>query len=895
MVLGVSLSFSVWAQAPSAAQVEFNIPRQPLSSALAVFARQAGMQVLHRDGDESLMRIFSDEVHETLPAEEALRRLLVKSGLTYEFVNPRTVRLASEGKAREAETSRVGEENSALRMVKGVGNQTDQPEEPADLRSESRSEEAGRSPLSRKGGDSEGVLQEVVVTGTSIHGAAPTSPLTVITIEDIARSGYQTAGEIIRSLPESFTGGQNVNVGLFAGGPQNVSSASRASTANLRGLGSDSTLTLVNGYRLAGTDAGTAADISSIPLAAIDRVEVVTDGASAIYGSDAVAGVVNFILKKSYNGLATSLDFGGATDGGALMQKYSVTAGRDWGGGGAVLSYEFMRQNAVYSEDRDYVADSLVGTSLLPSTRRNSLFLTANQALNERVELFAQGLYTRRSSHSDYNYSPYVDGLLLFQKADVRQYGVVGGASMKFAADWHWSITANSAGTKNVDPQLQQLGGVRSAATGQFLENKTRSFESKLDGTLFNLPAGAVGAALGAGYRNESYFSMYIPGDTNQISANRNVRFIYGEAQVPLVRSDATRAGFSSLTLSIAGRYEEYSDVGSSANPKVGLLYRPMSDLKLRASWGTSFKAPTLLQEANPSQAYLMFAPDPNSTTEQAIVLLRFGGNPQLNPEKSSATTFEAEYTPAWWQGASMRLTYFNIRYKDRIEFPITNTASPLTDPFAAPFLTYLPSEETLAEVIASSQQFNNFTGLPYDPAAVTAIADDRYVNAAKQRASGFDVFFKYGVELARQQLDFSLNTTFLNLTQRVVSLSPEETLSGTVFYPPHVRLRGGATWQRGAWSASGFVNYVGDSEDPSALVPISIASWTTFDAQSNYALGGGTLLDGTRIALSVQNLFNREPPRINSTQSGLPGVNYDATNASALGRFINLQLSKAW
>ncbi len=143
---------------------------------------------------------------------------------------------------------------------------------------------------------------EVIVTGTHIRGAAPTSPLHTVTRKDIEQSGYSQIGDVMRSLPENFAGGQNP--GVFAATYKNAANgnASNASTVNLHGLGTDATLVLLNGHRLPGDYSFQGSDISGVPLAAVQRIEIVPDGASALYGADAVAGVVNMILRKNYHG-----------------------------------------------------------------------------------------------------------------------------------------------------------------------------------------------------------------------------------------------------------------------------------------------------------------------------------------------------------------------------------------------------------------------------------------------------------------------------------------------------------------------------------------------------------------------------------------------------------------
>src|SRR5690606_30755313 len=116
------------------------------------------------------------------------------------------------------------------------------------------------------------------------------------------------------SIPQNFNGGQNP--GVAGGGNQGVGNenASSSSALNLRGLGPAATLTLLNGHRLAYDTVGQGVDISQIPLNAIDRIEIVPDGSSALYGSDAVGGVANVILRRDYDDLYASARLGGSMD-----------------------------------------------------------------------------------------------------------------------------------------------------------------------------------------------------------------------------------------------------------------------------------------------------------------------------------------------------------------------------------------------------------------------------------------------------------------------------------------------------------------------------------------------------------------------------------------------------
>jgi iron complex outermembrane receptor protein len=172
-------------------------------------------------------------------------------------------------------------------------------------------------------------VQKVEVTGSSIKrtNTETASPVQVIKAEDIIRSGAANLTELLQTIPAITSGGQNdfTSGNGFAQG---------VATASLRGLGSASTLTLINGRRMAGTatadpNAGqsTLYNLNNIPMAAIERIDVLKDGASAIYGSDAIAGVVNIILKNEYKGLRASVRGSGASQGDFQTQGLSIFGG----------------------------------------------------------------------------------------------------------------------------------------------------------------------------------------------------------------------------------------------------------------------------------------------------------------------------------------------------------------------------------------------------------------------------------------------------------------------------------------------------------------------------------------------------------------------------------------
>lgn len=214
--------------------------------------------------------------------------------------------------------------------------------------------EAAEGPFDAGAGERESA-REIVVTGTRIRGAAPAGA-SVISVdrEDIDRSGYATTAQILQSLPQNFGGSANEsNLGLTARNRAG-SNGGLGSSIDLRGLGSVATLVLFDGVRPAlGGVSGAFADLSLVPSAAIERIEVLADGASAIYGSDAISGVVNIRFRDRFDGAETRLRAGTA-DGDFEEYQASQLLGAAWSSGRIMAAYQFDRREALDAADRDF-------------------------------------------------------------------------------------------------------------------------------------------------------------------------------------------------------------------------------------------------------------------------------------------------------------------------------------------------------------------------------------------------------------------------------------------------------------------------------------------------------------------------------------------------------------
>ncbi|KGB55344.1 TonB-dependent receptor precursor [Sphingopyxis sp. LC81] len=214
---------------------------------------------------------------------------------------------------------------------------------------------------------------DIIVTGSRLQRTDLTapSPITVVGQEDVQLSGNLTLEKTMNEFPQLASGNTStVNNGGGAG----------VLTANLRGLGETRTLTLVNGRRFIPANANGSVDLTSIPDALIKRVEVITGGASAVYGSDAIAGAVNFILDDSFEGLQMSAQAGISDRGDAASKKIDITFGADLGGGrgNVAISGAWAKQDPITQADRPFgrvplaeINGALVysGSGNIPGTR----------------------------------------------------------------------------------------------------------------------------------------------------------------------------------------------------------------------------------------------------------------------------------------------------------------------------------------------------------------------------------------------------------------------------------------------------------------------------------------------------------------------------------------------
>ena len=341
-------TLSLAAGSAAAEDVRFDIEAQPLAKALLAFNEQSGRTVAAPR--ELVANKNAPAVRGEMEPEAALQMLLSGAGLkvTELPTGAYTVTLAyaddMESGSRPFRTAQIAEEDA----VREIGEPNDGDEQEYDT---------------------------IIVTGTNIRGLAPeSSPVRSFSREDILDTGAATAQEFIQTRPQNFDGGSNPGISFQIPGDANTAfNNTEGASVNLRGLGAGSTLVLLNGRRLAPTSGiGDFVDISLIPVSALERIEILTDGASSIYGADAVAGVTNFIIRDDFEGAELSARYGTDDDGDLTEKRFSGVLGTTWDSGNILGVAEFFTQDNLSADERSFSSGATMPNDILPEQERYS-------------------------------------------------------------------------------------------------------------------------------------------------------------------------------------------------------------------------------------------------------------------------------------------------------------------------------------------------------------------------------------------------------------------------------------------------------------------------------------------------------------------------------------------
>ena len=998
-------------QAAPGPTVAVDIPAGSLGSALQTLASQAHVQLLFTTA--SVAGRISAGLHGRYTADEALRRLLSGSGVDFEHTAPAVIVLKPHGGGPPAATDGASD---AAQIAPGA----------PILRPEGALGSNAGAPDQNPPQMIAPPVDEVVVTGTHIRGVKDVaSPTVEITADDLRRHGDATVADALGRLPQNFSG-EATPVSSILGSDRAETNASLAQGVNLRGLGASSTLVLVNGRRLAGSGLlGDFADVSAIPTAAVDHVEVLLDGASAIYGSDAVGGVVNIIMKHDFDGAETSLRYGADAGGVGASVQFGQTFGITWEGGHLLAAYEYQHDDALPASARRYTANAdltalggtnhdiiygspgniltlnaagtayvsayaipggsdagltaadfvartsnlfnfNVGTDITPAQDRNGFYLDLSQALDPKTTFDVQSRYNLRvfqaasaapetilsvtnanpnfvsitGETSDLiGYSTEGAGGPARQTGTDKNFDFSLGVTRDLSRTWRLEAYAGYAEEVgrtfyshllNTDHLNEALGNtpsdpasgfstaldgffnpygdgrsnskaitdfVTDGYSGYVNTSQIATLNVQADGVILALPGGDLKGALGVQYRHERFDpdSFAVESDTPFYQGgqafNRDVASAFGELNVPLVGKANAMPGIERLELSLAGRVEHYDDVGSTANPKIGLVWKPVQDLAVHATYGTSFRAPALSEVGSPES---LFPSIISSGSSQTLVLVESGGNPALKPQTATTWTAGVDYKPSWFKGLHLSATWFQIDFTNQIAQPgISNLNTVLSDPAFASLVTRIdntnPTDEAKVQALLAKTDPSLLSAFPVS--AYAAIVDGRYVNAASLEVAGVDISADYTFTLGPNRFVVAAAGTYLyDYVQRQTPTSPPEQLISTAGYPVDFRGRLTLDWTQGSYAATATLNYANSYRDPIENRPIG--SWTTFDLSVSWKSPASTgPTRGLVLTAAAQNLFDQDPPFYDSYL----GFGFDPANANPLGRVLSLRIDKRW
>ena len=530
-----------------------------------------------------------------------------------------------------------------------------------------------------------------------------------------------------------------------------------------------------------------------------------------------------------------------------------------------------------------------------------------------------------------------------FQEVDTSR--LVLGLNGRLGMDWDWNVAFNvgrntgidgSTNVANLDRVEQTLDrSICSDAPGaaipcadylgygdvtqQVLDyimftsgdtggNSQESFTANLSGDLFELPAGRVGMATGIeirkeeGWRDPDPLTVASIANTNQqdpIAGEYLAKEAFVEFAVPLL-ADTFLA--QSLTLNAAGRYSDYDLFGSDTNYKVGLDWQVVPSLKIRANYATAFRIPNIPELFGGVAEGNLTTTDPcsgwSSLPSSSVVyqncqasgvpvgyvqlgnsvLTTVGGNQNLEPEDAETLTVGAVWTPEFLSGLTLTLDYFRINIDNAIQRIDGSTK-----------LAVCYDTPDLAHQFCGSDTFtrNPLTG-------EIDFLSSQPVNAATERVSGVDLGMLYEFSLAEWNNTLAWDVSYLNnYDVRPFDGAEEIHYAGKITGGrgsfAHWRSFASLTTQRGPWSGTYSVQYIGRADDINAAegdIGDHAPSLTYHNVQAKYAFGAQA-----EIAVGVDNLWDKKAPFIQSWTD----ANTDTMTYDLLGRRWNVKLTYRW
>jgi iron complex outermembrane receptor protein len=494
-----------------------------------------------------------------------------------------------------------------------------------------------------------------------------------------------------------------------------------------------------------------------------------------------------------------------------------------------------------------------------------------------------------------------------------------------------WNPASSNRTAKAV---LQSFG---QAQTQSNTYDQLQDYKLVLDGSPFTLPGGKVRIAVGAESLQTGEQAYADGAGTLGPSSNfstatafqypRTDYAYFGELDLPLISADMNIPLVQSLETDVSGRYDDYSDVGTTANPKIGVNWIVMDGLKARGSYSTSFVAPALDSIGKPpgltsvSSAFnLPLAGYPNanqlpgvtcSATNCAIPAtdqgIQLQGATKLVPERGHSSSIGTDWTPDYIPGLTVNLTYWKAAFLGGVTSPFyaQDAGSSALNSLIVLYPNGITPAQLAAYVAGSGGNTTNAQALSSLPATAYYTYDERQRNVLNLKITGIDAFvgYKFDTDFGNFSVSDAL-TQFLTFNQQVGAGAPTFSVLNTDGYNstfPSIATQMRATL---SWSLSGFyvqlgMNYTGAYRNWSSttLIPVTtdqngnpsgggdhVSASEIFDLYTSYNFNAGMLGDD-EFYIHVQDLFNTDPPFYNSA------LGYDSFNSNPIGRIVEVGL----
>lgn len=738
-------------------------------------------------------------------------------------------------------------------------------------------------------------LSEVVVTGTRRTGltvADSPAPVQVLGPSALGQVGQPDLLQTLsQNVPSLITNEQ-----AFA-----VDTGELTYSVKLRGLSPNEVLVLVDGKRRHTTanlavDGGpfqgaAAADLNFIPVSAIDHIEVLQEGAAAQYGSDAIAGVVNIILKKDSSGGSASISGGRYFDGGGETYDVSLNKGFEPGGPDSYLNFTVEARTHDRS-DRSAIDPRVVDPATIaanpnlllapgyphlnhidgdPYYRQAVASYSAGVKLADSVELYSFGTYGHKHASDDANYrlpsklpALYPYGFTPNEVLDEDDFAFTGGVKGTAPGGWHWDLSTtygkdndqidvdNSANVSlyadtGTTPTNFHAGGFIASQWSSTLD-VNRDFDVGLSSPL--------NVAFGAEYRRDTYAieagdaaSRYKEGSQSYPGfASTDAGFHSRDNDAVYV--DFATAPVTNLQLDAAGRYEHFTDFGNTTVGKLTGRYDFTPTFALRGTVSNGFRAPTLAEEyyssTNVSPYYAFVQLPPNSPAARLI------GIDPLKPEKSTNYSLGLVSHPMPRLTATLDAYQISIRNRIVGSGALYGTGGAVNSP-------------AVTEAILAN-------GNSLDP-TVSQTGINVFTNGLNTRTRGVDLALLYPNSYDWGRLDLSLaanynKTEVTSIAPTPAPLVPQALFDATAISDletasPRSRTIFGALWSLNGFSVNLHETLYGttselESPNTGTYYRTQIGTQFITDLVLSYQKGGATL------SIGANNLFNRYPPGLN-------------------------------